>query len=607
MIKSFLDEIKNRMKESKEKQYKMFKTSRNNLKLLISKDYNTIDEKDKQYNKQLTSTFHKFSFLYKNSFKNKRKYYNYSMTKNMDSKIRRRIMFTDSYYPVSLKDEELGKSLETQIFFKKVHQSINIIEELDNEDIMMKFLPNNSFDIFHEDYKFEDKEKYKNIIDYYLHEIENYKISFLEHQNTFYKLKKYGNEKIELYLKSLNIKISKEKELIYEWTLPLNIIPFFYSINHREFVFFITNLMIISNDSIIFDKNLIEKIMKEMSNQNMFFNKDSTFFESVKNIKFPLIFNDEEYEFEILLPHIELIKENSFKIIKNVGKGLMYYLLSNNFYNWGNICLCYLSSFKFFRNIVKSLYKNENEDDEIKIYNIDNLYEPNFMVNKFLNNEGRQTRLFFICELANNTTKKFAFFRLYFYKIEIVVNGKDYKYDLSFNDMKKLFNLQKNYKVDDIINKCIITNLQKEKIFFSLDLLNGYNINENFFHPEKNIKTSIYIKNARIHWNEFSKSNTLKAKQISTETYNLDYDLIESLIDNPLNCFPLNFSINFNSVLQKISQRKKIHLRTMKSLKGVKFPQGETSNILRKNIKSFTRKQTSINKGKKMEILEDED
>ena len=90
----------------------------------------------------------------------------------------------------------------------------------------------------------------------------------------------------------------------YEFSLPLNIIPFFYSINYKDFIFFITKLISISDNKIIFNSDLIERSIKEIINKKLLFNKNSIFFETDKNLKYYLLFNDELYEFEILYPYI---------------------------------------------------------------------------------------------------------------------------------------------------------------------------------------------------------------------------------------------------------------------------------------------------------------
>ena len=600
MIKGFLEEIK-KTEESKNL-YKINRNKHNNLKLFYSTGFNKINE-EKANN--ISKNYIKFSELYKTSFKNKRRTNNFSIsTKLIDSNMRRRIMFTDSNYPITLRDEELGKSLESQIFFKKIHKRLHIIEELDNEDSMMKFLPKNYSNIFEEIFKYEDKEQYTEIINLYNDCINKYEYSSINSKNTFYRLNKYGTENIFLYLKSLIVKISKNGNIFYEFALPLNIIPFFYSINSKEFVFFITKIMKITDDKIEFEKDSLEILIKEISENNILFNKDSSFYDNnLKHIRYPLIFNNEEYDFEILLPHIELVKEGSIKIIKNTGKGLINNLFLNNFDNWGNICLCYLSSFKNFRNMVNLIYRNDNNiDKKLEIINIDNLIDFNSTyTNQFINNSGIKKNIYFLCQYLNEENNRIIFFRLYFYRIEISCKGKDYKYELTYNDMKKLYKLQKKYNLNDIINKCIITNYNNDKLNFSLDLIKEYNINDNFFHPENNKKTSIYIKKPRMHWNDLV--SNIDSKEIITETFELTDDLIEEL-NNSLSDFPLIFSKSFNHIFQDIertSKHKRIQLRTMKTVK-LKKVKDSSSTQIRKNLKLITRKPTLINKAKTINI-----
>ena len=321
------------------------------------------------------------------------------------------------------------------------------------------------------------------MINFFIENIENYHFSSLNNKYTFYNLKKFGKEKIDLYLKSLTIKISKNDKVNYEFSLPLNIIPFFYSINYKDFIFFITKLISISDNKIIFNSDLIESSIKEIINKKSLFNKNSIFFETDKNLKYYLLFNDELYEFEILYPYIELIKENSIKIIKNAGKAFIYYLLNNNFYNWGNLTLCYLISFKDFRQYIYQIYQNKDED--MKVYNIDNLILSNTIYSKFKINDKSEKYFYFLSQFPNKDSNKIVFFRLYFYKVKVICVGKEYTYEMSYNDMKKLYLLQKEYNLDDIINKCLITDIKNEKVYFSLDLIKGHDINQNFSNMKK--------------------------------------------------------------------------------------------------------------------------
>ena len=603
MIKGFLEEIK-KSQESKNL-YKINRKNENNYKLFYSTGFNKINE-EKANN--LTKNYIKFSELYKTSFKNKRRKNNFSIsTKLIDSNMRRRIMFTDSTYPLTLRDEELGKSLETQIFYKKVNKKFLIIEELDNEDTMMKFLPKKYSNVFEEIFKYKDRNQYIEIINLYKDSINNYQYSSIDSKNTFYILKKYGTENIFLYLKSLIVKISKNDNVFYEFALPLNIIPFFYSINSKEFVFFMTKIMKINDDKIEFEKDSIEILIKEISKNNELFNKDSSFYDNnLKHIRYPLIFNNEEYDFEILLPQIELVKEGSIKIIKKIGKGLIHHLFIHNFDNWGNICLCYLSSFKNFRNIVNLIYRNDNnKDKKLEIIDVDNLIDYNSTyTNQYINNPGIKKKIYFLCQYVNEENNRFIFFRLYFYRIEISCKGKDYKFELTYNDMKKLFKLQKKYNLNDIINKCIITNYNNDKLDFSLDLIKEYNINENFFHPENNIKTSIYIKKPRMHWNELI--NEFDSKLIVTETFELTDDLIKELNNSLIN-FPLIFSQTFNHIFQDIEKNSKDKRKVLRTMKTVKLKKGKenSSTYLRKNLKVLIRKPTLIGKSKTININDD--
>ena len=563
MINGFLNELKKKREKDNLDLYKSLnETSKNNIKLHISR----YEDQETNY-KPMPTSYIKFPDLYKIYFKNIRKKTRNKKIKTMsiikdtiDTDVKRRIMFTDSNYPISLRNDELGKGLEEQIFFKVIPKPINIIEELGNEDIMMKFLPKNSFIIFQDNYKFEEINNYKEMINFFIENIENYHFSSLNNKYTFYNLKKYSKEKIDLYIKSLTIKISKNDKMEYEFSLPLNIIPFFYSINYKEFVFFITKLISISDNKLIFNSDLIENSIKEIIFKKPLFNKNSIFFETDKQLKYVLLFNNELYEFEILYPSIELIKGNSIKIIKNTGKSFIYYLLNTNFYNWGNITLCYLSSFKDFRQYINQIY--QSKDENMKVYNIDNIILSNTIYSKFKFNDISKKNLYFLSQFPNQDSNKIIFFRLYFYKIQVICGKKEYTYEMSYNDMKKLYLLQKNFDLQDIINKCLITDIKNEKVHFSLDLIKGFDINNNFFQHDKT--HTIFIKPPRIHWFEISQSD-----QIITKTYEFKNELIESLINNSLQSFPFIFFKNLNIIFNEIKEQEhkiRVDFKQMKTM-----------------------------------------
>ena len=142
MIDGFLNELKKKREKDNLDLYKSLnETSKNNIKLHISR----YEDQETNY-KPMPTSYIKFPDLYKIYFKNIRKKTRNKKIKTIsiikdtiDTDVKRRIMFTDSNYPISLRNDELGKGLEEQIFFKVIPKPINIIEELDNEDIMMKF------------------------------------------------------------------------------------------------------------------------------------------------------------------------------------------------------------------------------------------------------------------------------------------------------------------------------------------------------------------------------------------------------------------------------------------------------------------------------------
>ena len=562
MIKKILEEL--RIKNNKTLISFDIKNKKQNNILTISTRINNNNSKDEK-NETL-----KFSFLYKRSLKKKKINLKLktigSFTKKINSEIKRRIMFTNSDYPSSFKEFDLGCSLENQIYFKRINQPLNIIEQLDNEDIMMKFLPNNHCFIFKEKFYFNEKDNFSLFFNQFIQQIQNYKFNNQNQLKTFYSLKKLRYEKINLNFYSFCIRIYKNLEIIKEINLPINIIPFYFGINFRNFIFFISRILIFENNEIYLEKNLIEKTINELFKTNDFFNKDCLLFDNknYENKKFKLIINKEEFQLEILTPMIKIQKEK-IEIIKLAGKGLLLNLSKNNFSNWGNIILCYFSSFKYFRNIAKKIYKNENEENEF--INLDNIIQQNILYNQFLkNSENFEKSFSFMCFIPEKNV--FNFYTFLPYKISINYNNEEYKFQLSFSEMKKLYKLQKKYNINYIINKCII--IKNKQLFFSLDLIKNYNIKElkNFFYPHYNNHIILYIKNPRLIWNEINSDN-----KIIIEYYELNDNLLEKICNNPLKNYPFIFSSEINNILIEIHEnqiKRKSQLKTLKTMKNKK-------------------------------------
>ena len=127
----------------------------------------------------------------------------------------------------------------------------------------MKFLPNNHCFIFKEKFYFNEKDNFSLFFNQFIQQIQNYKFNNQNQLKTFYSLKKLRYEKINLNFYSFCIRIYKNLEIIKEINLPINIIPFYFSINFRNFIFFISRILIFENNEIYLEKNLIEKTINE--------------------------------------------------------------------------------------------------------------------------------------------------------------------------------------------------------------------------------------------------------------------------------------------------------------------------------------------------------
>ncbi len=442
-----------------------------------------------------------------------------SNVKSDEIKVRRKILFSDTYYPLSINDSDndlirFSMTNSSSFFLNKSTSINNIIEELDDEIKMMKFLPKDGHYIVNDNFNFNIKENYSfiNKLKNLFQNNENYNNKFI--LNKSFSISRNKKENITLNLYSFCIKIlDLENKEIQKLYLPFNIINLYYAISYDNFLVFLSQILEVNpNDNLLkIHINNLNNIIHDFTNINKIklFDFDSIFFSNTPQIinSFSFIKKDKEFKLVIIPPKIELIK-NNIKIYKIAGKGLLIYLLTNNFQKWEIPTLCFLSSFKIFRqSISKLFYKLNNFEDTI--LDIDDLNRKNLTINH-QNKKINQKKFFF--QSKNN---RIFFITFISYIIEIKIDDNDNIFKISFIDFKTLYKLSKKYNIKDIIFKCSLINENNKTAIFSLDLLNGIKINnlDNFFYnfdENNNKKIKINIKQPSLHWKEYNKDNINK-------------------------------------------------------------------------------------------------
>ena len=475
-----------------------------------------------------------------------------SSIRSTNIKVRRKILFSDSNYPLSINDStnNLIRFSMTNSASFIFNNNNNIIEELDDEKKMIKFLPNDAFYILHDEFKFSNKDYYNFII--------NTLINYLKNKLNQYdkimlsKIFLLGNnnnkEQVILNLYSFCIKLlDSDNNEIQSIFLPLNVIALYYSLSYENFLFFISKIIESKQEenNIKINQDIIKEIINNLMNSDIdLFDYDSNFFFNKTEIinTFAFIKKDKILKIQIIPPKIELIK-NEISIYKFGGKGLLIYIIKNNFINWEIPCLCYLTSFKIFRQSISKLFYKEKILNKITLDIDKEIYQ------KKIFNKPKNNKEFFYQYFKD----KINYIKLTSHIINIIVDEEENIYETSFFDLKILHKLSRRYNIKDIIYKCSLINIEKKTVLFSLNVLNGIKINklDNFFYKfdENNINNiQIIIKQPSFHWLGICKFNNLN--KILKYNLILDNEILDNLVK--LNLFEWNtFFSKKNIILNK--------------------------------------------------------
>ena len=502
------------LSEMKEKYYKPIKLFRSTLITDFYPNTNTKKTMNKRIKNNINEKRPKSAIQNINDSNSNR----YTISSEIE--VRKKILFTDSDYPLSINntEENFGLNTTKSFYFPLSEVNKNIIEYINNTEAMANFLPNYYHRIIEERFEYKNYNNYFRIMNILNDKITNYEDSNISSLTKGFKLKKYEKENIFLTLKSIKLKIINQKiNDKIEFYLPFNLLPFYYAFSIDIFIIFLSMIIEITDDNKIkVKKEEIKKVEIQIGKSLDLFKENCLFFnhKSQEIKKFPFLYNKTIYLFEIIPPKFELRKNKGAKIIKNAGKGLLIYLIENDFFNWYNYALCYLSSIKSFReqvNFIFQLKKNVNiiNIDKYKI-NFSFCYEKKNYID-YINNK---KEFAFLIQLKYDNQDKIYLLHFYCYIIEIHFDTIIRNFHLTFYQMKLLFNLiQKGYNPKEIIYKCLIINEKENDFTFSIELLKDFDVQkfDNFFYKSKNNdilnKLKIIIHSPKIEYSQFQDRN----------------------------------------------------------------------------------------------------
>lgn len=529
--------------------------------------------------KQNSSTFLQFESMYKMSQKNKNstpRLPSIQMTKKtIDLSLGRSLVFTDPNYPEPFKIDVNHLMLKPKIFALKKRR--NIIEYLDNGNVMMSYLNKKDYQILNDNYTGNDS-----IITFLKNKISSHTDKYsMHHKITSFYTRQFPPKEIKLSLISISfefINSKNESNILY---LPFSTIPLYYSISDDIFYLFITKIIDISNEinEIKIDIASIIKFNKEIYNDIDMFGENSKFYSTnLSKQTFDWLTDKEHYKIIIRPPQLEIKQENVFTFRKLIGKGLMCKLLENNYENWDILSLCYLSSFKNFRNAIGILYGkkvNTKLNNKGKIYDVD---EELTQANKLASNDGSKSHTFsFFTTITQEMMLKNFFFTFFSYTISIDLHNITHCFNIPFENMKFLFDLSSKYDIQNIIKKCLF--IKEEKPELNLNLLKGipYDKLDNFFSSEvpknkEDIDSSISdltikVQAPRLGWKDILLVANTTVNDITHHNYCINIGLLDQLLNNKLKEWPNIFNKYSDELGKEVGKKYNRRLSVMKTMK----------------------------------------
>lgn len=455
-----------------------------------------------------------------------------TINEDIDVQQNRNCTFADPRYPKFFKNN-ISR-------IDKQKNPLNIIESLDDLDKMKHFYESNFHLLINEQINCNNKP---------LIDILTPKISSVDYNQVHMKLHQFllPSCSIQLKLKGLCLIIrdpicgkvnnSKSKQSSIKLRLPLSFIPFYYSISHHLFLYFIAKIIKIPHtsedeidvSSINLDMNLVKTYVTDIIAEDKLFSLDSilinneSYNASQRPVKYTWLIKNKELELEIQPIILELkanissqsltkstsskTNEKTLIIRKAISKSLMCYFIKTRYDHWEKPALCYLSSFKLFRKYISYAYgrpmktnklivfldEHEEKNNKANIHLLeDSINNNNYINNSYsinndtVNNDNNNSEDIQADNQFPKNKSSFSFFitlhqtnyffTFYSYKVSLQIDSfksKKFNFDISFEKMKFLYQIKSNYNIEDIIRKCIIVSRSTETVVCSIELLMG--------------------------------------------------------------------------------------------------------------------------------------
>jgi len=280
-----------------------------------------------------------------------------------------------------------------------------------------------------------------------------------------------------------------------------------------NFDFINQNIESFKLDTISNSKNLkiIENLIINKENLNV---QSNTNFNSKFNLSketIDIITQNKIYEMEINFPSIEMKIQEENNIMSNItflktaDKEFMINLIKNEFDNWEENIIYYLSEIRIYRTSITSFInqisfsnynylKNQNKiiqiDSECKHRksNIKILDEFNFK-----SQENKLKRNFYDAILCFDYKGEnfIKYFKILSYCVDVNVKftkkeTKNFKLDFSLKYMKKLNSVSEFWNLEEIVKRCIAVDITKRDVFLDYSILDQ--LDEDYIDRLKKVK-----------------------------------------------------------------------------------------------------------------------
>ena len=453
-----------------------------------------------------------------------------------------------------------NKSMEN-IFEKNKKDNINknnfltksALNIFDSENQEIKFFIKDFFDINPDSNYIYDENEIFNKKDYYYNYINklilNLKESGKNDNLTSFLQKEINYQKKEnkflIEITSLKIKFINKNEkfpLYFEFLIPFNLLPIFYSknLNIINIIELISNFAFFKDENFnnmnLFDEKIFGYLytnpnLNNKENININLNKNLISFDK---IIFPWI--TPKYIFNVIIEspriYFKYLNKN-IQFIKILDFELLFYLLEKNFVFWDFYIFNYLFNLKKFRIILKKClsYINDekcknlivNLDHKIRVLNYEDYNYNEYILiktNKLFFNSIIKIKSSIIkikFNLLNNQNKTYEKEKIIYFNFKQTKILYELYYQLN-NDFNNFFK--------KFINIKFINNNKSYKFFFDFEKFNNFNINEFFNYYNLDTKNTEQINKKNDHLSPI-KTISFENKNINDFNFVINFPIIE--------------------------------------------------------------------------------